>query len=94
MQKTVYEHRTGGGVTRRTVNDPYREKPRTPGVFRQDFYSSPRLKLWFAKHDFEIDERLRQAEIEELRRWQREHRRFLRKRREAARRANAAKGVA
>lgn len=38
---------------------------RTPGIRYQDFFSSPLLAGWFARHDDEIDARLFRAEREE-----------------------------
>ena len=55
------------------------EVRRTPGVYRQNFFSSPGLKSWFEEHDALIDSRIREAEQREYCRLCRLHREYLAK---------------
>lgn len=68
----VVEDRTGSGVHVRVTAGVLVEHSRTPGVIRQSFYSSPRLRDWFESHDALIDARIERSEREEYRRLCRE----------------------
>ena len=71
------------------------EPRRSGGVNRQNFFSSPRLKEWFANHDGKIDADLDAWEREEYRKLVRAHREYLAKKRaQAEKRRGVRKGVA
>ena len=55
------------------------EVRRTPGVYRQNLFSSPGLKRWFDEHDALIDCRIREAEQREYCRLCKHHREYLAK---------------
>jgi len=72
QRRIVIEDRTGGGVRVRVTTGVLVERQRTPGVIRQNFFSSPRLREWFENHDALIDARIEMAERAEYERLCRE----------------------
>jgi len=72
VERIVIEDRTGGGVRVRVTTGVLVERQRTPGVIRQNFFSSPRLREWFENHDALIDARIEMAERAEYERLCRE----------------------
>jgi len=68
----VIEERTGSGVHVSVTSGMIVERPRTPGVIHQGFYSSPRLRQFFERHDSLIDAHLAAIERAEYHRLCRE----------------------
>ena len=68
QSRIVIEDRTGNGVRVRVTTGVIRPHLNTPGVIRQDFYSSPSLRQWFENHDAGIDARIEMSERAEYER--------------------------
>ena len=79
--RTIIEERTGSGTRVRIEEGSFVERPRSRGVVRQNFYSSPRLKWWFVEHDIMIDNAIREHEERERQMLIRQHQEYLRNRR-------------
>lgn len=70
--RIVIEERTGSGVRIRVTTGVIRPHLHTPGIIRQNFFSSPRLREWFDRQGAAVDARIELSERAEYERLCRE----------------------